>query len=141
MFKFALFAISFSSALLCICPQQSYGENMFLNNSVNQSQIEERIRQVENGLLPAIAIAGLPISKTTLDQQMKQYGVPAVSIAVINDGEIEWAKSYGVLEANTNRTAQISSLFQAGSVSKPVASFGALLLVQKKELDLNEDVN
>lgn len=141
MFKFALFAISFSSAILCICPQKSYGENMFLNNSVNQSQIEERIRQVENGLLPAIAIAGLPISKTTLDQQMKQYGVPAVSIAVINDGEIEWAKSYGVLEANTNRTAQISSLFQAGSVSKPVASFGALLLVQKKELDLNEDVN
>lgn len=141
MFRFALFAISFSSAILCICPQQSYGENMFLNNSVNQSQIEERIRLVENGLLPAIAIAGLPVSKTTLDQQMKQYGVPAVSIAVINDGKIEWAKSYGVLEANTNRTAQISSLFQAGSVSKPVASFGALSLVQKKTLDLNEDVN
>lgn len=141
MFRLALFAISFSSAILCICPQQSYGENMFLNNSVNQSQIEERIRLVENGLLPAIAIAGLPVSKTTLDQQMKQYGVPAVSIAVINDGKIEWAKSYGVLEANTNRTAQISSLFQAGSVSKPVASFGALSLVQKKTLDLNEDVN
>lgn len=141
MFKFAFFAISFSSAILCICSQKSYGENMFLNNSLNQSEIEERIRQVENGLLPAIAITGLSISKTTLDQQMKQYGVPAVSIAVINDGEIEWAKSYGLLEANTNRTAQISSLFQAGSVSKPVASFGALFLVQKEELDLNEDVN
>ena len=31
MFKFAFFAISFSSAILCRCPQKSYGENMVLN--------------------------------------------------------------------------------------------------------------
>lgn len=116
-------------------------ENIFVNDSFNHIEVEERIVKVENGLLPAIAIQGFPISKTKLDQQMDHYGVPAVSIAIINNGQIEWAKSYGILEANTNRTAHVSSLFQAGSVSKPVAAFGALSLVQNKTLDLNEDVN
>src|SRR5262249_1238680 len=111
------------------------------NSSLHRSEIEERVYQVENCLLPAIAIQGLPVSKCKLDQQMKRYGVPAVSIAVINNGDVEWAKSYGVLEINTDRTAHISSLFQAGSVSKPIAAFGVLLLVQNKKVDLNEDVN
>lgn len=83
-------------------------ENIFVNSSLNQEEIEERIVKVENGLLPAIAIQGLPVSTTRLDQQMEHYGVPAVSIAVINNGQIEWAKSYGVLEAKTNRTTHVS---------------------------------
>lgn len=115
--------------------------HILINGTLNQMEVEERIVEVENGLLPAIAIQGHPLSKTRLDQQMKHYGVPAVSIAVINEGQIEWAKSYGVLEANTNRVADVSSLFQAGSVSKPIAAFGALSLVHNNTLDLNEDVN
>ncbi|MCA9761221.1 MAG: beta-lactamase family protein [Streptococcus sp.] len=116
-------------------------ENIFINSALNQEEVEERIVKIENGLLPAIAIQGHPVSKIRLDQQMEHYGVPSVSIAVINNGQIEWAKSYGILEAKTNRAAHVSSLFQAGSVSKPVAAFGALSLVQNKTLDLNEDVN
>lgn len=43
-------------------------ENIFVNSSLNQEEIEERIVKVENGLLPAIAIQGLPVSTTRLDQ-------------------------------------------------------------------------
>src|SRR5579872_2319707 len=106
MIRFFLYTVGFSFTALCICPQKSYGESMFLNNAFNQLEIEERIHQVENGLLPAIAITGFPISISTLEQKMKQYDVPAVTIAVINNGEIEWAKSYGVLEKNTHRVTQ-----------------------------------
>ncbi len=36
----------------------------------------------------------------TLAERMVYYNVPGVSIAVINNDQIEWAKGYGVLEAD-----------------------------------------
>jgi len=46
---------------------------------------------------------GLPIGeKLMLTERMEYYKVPGVSIAIINDFKIEWAKGYGVLEAGGN---------------------------------------
>ncbi|GAB4185850.1 MAG: hypothetical protein Tsb0015_03160 [Simkaniaceae bacterium] len=111
------------------------------NKKLNSDAIREKISQVETSLLPAIAINDLPILKRHLSRQMKKYGVPAVSIAVINDGKLEWARAYGVIEANTNREINTATSFQAGSINKPIAAFGALALVQNKTLELNEDIN
>ncbi len=62
-------------------------------------------------------------------ERMKHYNVPGVSVAVINNGKIEWAKGYGVREAGTNLPVTVETLFQAGSISKPVAAMGALKMV------------
>lgn len=62
------------------------------SNQLNQ----ERISRVENGLLPAVLIKGEPVTTMKLDERMKFYHVKGVSIAVINNGKIEWAKGYGV---------------------------------------------
>ena len=34
-----------------------------------------------------------------LADRMAYYGVPGVSIAIINNGKLEWAKGYGNLDA------------------------------------------
>lgn len=107
----------------------------------DQAAFLERIEQVENGLLPAICIKGEPPLRKNLEAQMKEMKVPAASIAVINNGQVEWAKAYGVLSTNDSQTADTKTLFQAGSVSKPVAAFAMLTLVQKGVVNLDEDVN
>src|SRR5947208_16880677 len=64
-----------------------------------------------------------------------------VSVAVIQNGEIEWARRFGVKEAGKPEPVTAETLFQAGSISKPVAAMAALRLVQEGRIDLDEDVN
>lgn len=106
-----------------------------------QEKIAKRISRVENGLIPAIRIQGEPLVCKNIEDQMKNLKVPAVSIAVIHEGTIEWAKAYGVLSFNGHQKADTTTRFQAGSVSKPVAAFAILSLVDKGCIALDEDVN
>jgi CubicO group peptidase (beta-lactamase class C family) len=103
--------------------------------------LQERIERIENGLLPAATAKGKPIKGATIAERMEHYKVPGVSVAVINDGKIEWAKGYGVLEAGGDKAVDAETLFQAASISKPVAATVALRLVEEGKLALDEDVN
>jgi CubicO group peptidase (beta-lactamase class C family) len=100
-----------------------------------------RTSRVEKGLLPGFVIAGRPLPVKTLAERMAALKVPGVSIAVINGGAVEWAKGYGVAEAETTTPVSIHTLFQAASISKPVAALAALRLVERGKLALDEDAN
>jgi CubicO group peptidase (beta-lactamase class C family) len=100
---------------------------------------EARIAAVENGLRPPVLLEG---DKTwTLAERMKHFGVNGVSIAVIRDSKIEWAKGYGLADVEAKQPVTAATLFQAGSISKPVAAMGALVLVQDGKLSLTGDIN
>jgi CubicO group peptidase (beta-lactamase class C family) len=101
------------------------------------ASVQARIQRVENGLI-ALTELGSP---KTLAERMAHYGVPGVSIAVINDYQLEWAKGYGVLEAGGSERVTADSLFHAGSIAKPVSAAAALALVEQGLLDLDGDVN
>jgi CubicO group peptidase (beta-lactamase class C family) len=66
--------------------------------------------------------------------------VPGISIAVIHNGEIEWAQGFGVAQLD-GAPVTAETLFQSGSISKPVAAMAALRLVQEGKLSLDTDVN
>ncbi|HEV3052317.1 MAG TPA: serine hydrolase domain-containing protein [Longimicrobium sp.] len=100
-----------------------------------------RIRRVERGLLLPVAVAGQAVQGRPIAERMGATNTPAVSIAVINGGRIEWARAYGVLQAGGSAAADTGSLFQAGSISKPVAALGALLLAEGGAVTLDADVN
>ncbi|MGA9773039.1 MAG: serine hydrolase [Blastocatellia bacterium] len=106
----------------------------------NSTDLAERIKRVENNLLSPVAIKGKATAMKLADR-MAYYKVPGVSVAVINNGAIEWARGYGVREAGTKNPVTEETLFQAASISKPVAAMGALRLVADGKLDLDEDVN
>jgi len=72
---------------------------------------------------------------------MKFYDTPGISIAVIDNGRIAWVRGYGVRETGRSGPITPETLFQAASISKPVAAMAALRLVQQGKLDLDEDVN
>jgi CubicO group peptidase (beta-lactamase class C family) len=102
---------------------------------------EARAARVESGLLPLFVVEGRPLPAKTLAERMAALRVPGVGVAVINEGRIEWAKGYGVTEAGTTTPVTPRTLFQAASISKPVAALAALRLVEQGKLGLDEDVN
>jgi CubicO group peptidase (beta-lactamase class C family) len=103
--------------------------------------VEQRIERVITNLLPETALDGKFKSPKTLDEQLARYHTPGISIAVIHDLEIDWAQGFGVCEARTTRGVTPDTLFQAGSISKPVFALAVMRLVQEGHLDLDEDVN
>ena len=82
------------------------------------------IERIEKGLRPPVLIEG---DKTwTLEERMRLFHVPGLSVAVFRDFQISWAKAYGFADEAAGMKATDATLFQAGSVSKPVAAMGAL---------------
>src|SRR5437879_5474302 len=80
-------------------------------------------------------------SPLTLEQLMAQMHVPGVSIAVISNHTIHWAKAYGVADVVTGAKVDTETLFQAASISKPVAAMAVLKAVQDGRFSLDADVN
>ncbi|HWW16477.1 MAG TPA: serine hydrolase [Candidatus Dormibacteraeota bacterium] len=101
----------------------------------------QRIERVENGFAPIPLGENEPPLQVNLQKLMEVYKVPGLSVAVIDNFKIVWAKAYGVTEAGTATPVTTHTLFQAGSISKPVAATGALYLVEHGKLSLDEDVN
>lgn len=99
--------------------------------------VEQRIERVINNLLPATALEGKFGSPKNLYERLARYHAPGISIAVINNFEIEWARGFGVCEAGTSREVTPDTLFQAASISKPVVALAVMRLVQEGRLNLD----
>ena len=91
-------------------------------------------------LLPATITQGEKPATTKLTERMAALHVPGVSIAVIHDGKIEWAKGYGAVSVG-GAPVTPETLFQAASISKPVTAMAVMHLVQTGKLNLDTDVN
>ena len=72
---------------------------------------------------------------------MNNHGIVGVSVAIIEDGELRTAKGYGFTDKSAATRVTTNTLFQAGSVSKPVAALAALRMVEAGRLSLDGDVN
>lgn len=101
---------------------------------------DELIHKVESCLPPPVVVKGEPPACTPLLTRMQQLHIPGVSIAVVHNGVIDWARGYGIA-APDNKPVTAETIFQAGSISKPVASMATLRLVQEGKLSLDTDVN
>lgn len=125
------------TTLACCCSSGKTAEELV------SDALSARISRVENGLLPPIIIAGDEKMKKgfNIEDRMSEHNVPSVSVAVIHDGILEWAKTYGVLDASKSQRANKRTLFQAASISKPVTALAALELVDDGRLSLDDDVN
>lgn len=79
--------------------------------------------------------AGEPIPEAIFAGWLERHRVPGASVAVLRGG------GYGVRQAGGVDAVTESTLFQAASISKPVAAAGALRLVAEWVLSLDGDVN
>ena len=107
----------------------------------NQELLTERMHRIENGLQPNLQIQADSIPRYNIEARMKELGISGVSIAVINKGQIEWAKGYGIADSAENRTVTTETMFLAGSISKPVAALRAHQLAEAGIISLDSNIN
>jgi CubicO group peptidase (beta-lactamase class C family) len=79
--------------------------------------------------------------RLTLQRWMELYKVPGVSVAVFDQQKLVWAKAYGVKQAGRPDLVTLDTLFQAGSISKPVAAMAALRHVEAGRWALDDPIN
>lgn len=124
--------------LLFFCTSVSF---LYGQSSKNYStEIQSKIKQVEHNLSGWVQIENSP-QMWTLEERMKFYHANGISIAVIKDYKIEWAKGYGWADSLEQKPVTTKTLFQAGSNSKSLNAVGVLKLVQGGKLNLNSDIN
>ena len=104
-------------------------------------EVAADLKVIENGLMLPVSIAGRESPRFTIQERMEKYKVPGVSIAVVKDGKLAWARGYGMADTESGEQVGTKTLFQAGSISKPVAAISLLYLMEKQEVDLDMDVN
>ncbi len=136
MHTFSCWKMGLISAVACSAPLLSIAQNA----PQNKAEVEQHIQHVTSGLIGGVILKGDEHATHTLADRMKELNVPGVSIAVLHNGKIEWARGFGVRGIG-GEPVNAETMFQAGSISKPLAAMACLRLVQQGKLSLDADVN
>jgi CubicO group peptidase (beta-lactamase class C family) len=115
-------------------------QNSLASSSLDHS-LERRVERVLNGLLPNTHLKHQFAPKASLQERMAHFHTPGVSIAVVNNYQVEWARGFGVKEWGKSAPVTERTLFQAGSISKPMFALAVMRLAQDGQLDLDGDAN
>ncbi|MEE9170781.1 MAG: serine hydrolase domain-containing protein, partial [bacterium] len=72
---------------------------------------------------------------------MEKADVPGLSVALIQDAKIVWDHGFGVASRETNAPVTENTVFEVGSLTKPVFAYAALKLVEDGLLDLDKPLS
>lgn len=112
---------------------------LFLQGSAQDKSVKERINLVENNLMPYVPVQGF--KGWNIRDRMNYYHVPGLSIAVIKDFKIDWAKGYGLADTSRQTPVTTETMFSAGSISKLLMAVTALRLVEEDQIRLDSPIN
>lgn len=93
----------------------------------------------ENNLRRALIVQGHEQDRFKLADRMSHYGVPGVSVAIVDHCQIVDARGFG-RAAQDGSLVTTRTLFQAASMSKSLAAVAALRLVEQGKLALDTDI-
>ena len=102
--------LSFATTIACLC-LSSFGQSTS-SPKLDPGNVQEHLEKVISCLPPTVIVKGEQPSCTALTQRMTELHVPGVSIAVIHNGSIEWARGYGVTKTGGSPVTE-NTLFQA----------------------------
>jgi len=78
--------------------------------------------------------------ETVVSKFMSSSHVPGVSVAVVENGEYEWASGFGFADLENNVPASEHTLFRLASISKSLTAVGAMELWERGKLDLDAPI-
>ena len=102
--------------------------------------IEAKIQQVENSLAGWYQASPDTTKLWNLQDRMHYFGVQGVSIAVIHNYQLQWARGYGWADEKEKKSVDNTTLFQAASISKSLNAVALLRLVQEGKVDIDNDI-
>ena len=68
---------------------------------------------------------------------MSASSVPGASLAVVWDGAVAWRRGFGIVDATSKAPVVAETIFEAGSMSKPVFAYAVLKASERGVLDLD----
>ncbi len=105
------------------------GAFMKIANGPEMQVANDRAQQIEQS-----------IGGTNIWQRMDNYNLSGVSIAMIRNNQVVWARGYG-LRKKTDAESYVrpDTTFEAASLSKPIAAFAAMQLVEDGKMSLTQE--
>ncbi len=95
-------------------------------------------------VVPPTNPPGTGISLAQVDDDVNafvaKYQLPGVSIAIVKDGRLIYAKGYGYADKEASVNVDTSSLFRIASLSKWITSTAIMKLIQDGKLGVNDKV-
>lgn len=114
-----------------------YALNQAAAQSTYSPAIRDQIKQVENNLAGRVIID----KPYNLPERMTHFKVKGLSMAVVHNYKVIWAKGYGWADEQEKRPVTTATLFKPGSISKSLNAVGVLKLAQDNQLDIYKDIN
>jgi len=85
--------------------------------------------------VPAAASAAPPADTDAyVARALETFGVPGLSLAIVENGKVAMAKGYGVRQVDTAKPVDAHSAFPIGSETKAITSAALAILVDRKKL-------
>lgn len=133
---------SFMLFLFGSCAAQHNDSNLLNEPTgcISPKDSVDRKMQLENGIRGQVKFLGEPEQLSSITDKLSAYNIPALSLAVIHQGNIEWADTYKNPNFPEVQTLDCNSLFQAASLSKPVTFLAAVRMQAAGEIDLDENI-
>jgi CubicO group peptidase (beta-lactamase class C family)/D-alanyl-D-alanine dipeptidase len=75
-----------------------------------------------------------------IDREMRVQGLPVLSIALVDDQEVVWARGFGIVDSAGRTLAGPSTVYRVGSVSKLFTDVAIMQLVERGKVDLDAPV-
>lgn len=128
--------MKFKILLICI---------LFLHSCTDSNDkkagIDKEIREIENGLTESIIIENDSAKNYSIEERMEYWNVPGISIAIVRNEKLRWAKGYGKANIQKGTKVDVNTFFQAGSISKPISALAILKMTEDGSVNLETNVN
>lgn len=103
-------------------------------------EIDDKRTELENGIRGKVRFLQESESYSSITDKMVVYNIPALSLAVINNGKVEWADIYQNANFPEQQDLDSTTIFQAASLSKPVTFLATLRMHATAKVDLDKNI-
>jgi CubicO group peptidase (beta-lactamase class C family) len=76
-----------------------------------------------------------------IQREMKDKGLPSLSIALVDDQQVVWARGFGFADPDKNIPATANTVYRIGSVSKLFTDIGIMQMVEKGKINIDAPVS
>lgn len=93
-------------------------------------------------IIPTASMDNALVTKidAAVEQAQLMYKVPGLAIGIVKNGQLVFAKGYGLAELGTNRPVTPETVFQLGSTSKIMVATAIMQLKEQDKIDLDAPV-
>jgi CubicO group peptidase (beta-lactamase class C family) len=72
-----------------------------------------------------------------IQEEMTRQRIPGLSVAVAINGQIGYAKGFGVADLENSIPAKPTTVYRTASIAKPLTATAVMLLAEQGRLDLD----